>query len=59
MWDFLDETEREVMREEQRASLPVRRVGEVDDIGRAAVFLMTSPYVTGSVLEVNGGQLLI
>jgi NAD(P)-dependent dehydrogenase (short-subunit alcohol dehydrogenase family) len=59
MWDFLDESEREQMREERRASLPVRRVGEVEDIGQAAVFLMTNPYVTGTVLEVNGGQLLI
>jgi NAD(P)-dependent dehydrogenase (short-subunit alcohol dehydrogenase family) len=59
MWNFLGESEREEMREERRASLPVRRVGEVEDIGQAAVFLMTSPYVTGAVLEVNGGQLLI
>jgi NAD(P)-dependent dehydrogenase (short-subunit alcohol dehydrogenase family) len=59
MWDFLDESERERMREEGRASLPVRRVGAVEDIGQAAVFLMTNPYVTGSVVEVNGGQLLI
>lgn len=47
------------MREEQRASLPARRVGEIEDIGQAAAFLMTSPYVTGTVLEVNGGQLLV
>jgi NAD(P)-dependent dehydrogenase (short-subunit alcohol dehydrogenase family) len=59
MWSFLDDSERERMREEQRASLPARRVGDVEDIGQAAVFLMTSPYVTGAVLEVNGGQLLI
>jgi NAD(P)-dependent dehydrogenase (short-subunit alcohol dehydrogenase family) len=59
MWDFLDEHEREKMRKERRASLPARRVGEVEDIGEAAIFLMTSPYVTGAVLEVNGGQLLI
>jgi NAD(P)-dependent dehydrogenase (short-subunit alcohol dehydrogenase family) len=59
MWDFLDEQEREQMREEMRTSLPARRVGHVEDIGQAAVFLMTNPYVTGTVLEVNGGQLLI
>jgi NAD(P)-dependent dehydrogenase (short-subunit alcohol dehydrogenase family) len=59
MWDFLDDEAREAMREEMRASLPARRIGEAEDIGEAAVFLMTSPYVTGAVLEVNGGQLLI
>jgi NAD(P)-dependent dehydrogenase (short-subunit alcohol dehydrogenase family) len=59
MWDFLDEEEREEMREEMRTSRPARRIGDVEDIGAAAVFLMASPYVTGTVLEVNGGQLLI
>jgi NAD(P)-dependent dehydrogenase (short-subunit alcohol dehydrogenase family) len=59
MWDFLDEQAREQMREEMRTSLPARRVGHIEDIGQAAVFLMTNPYVTGTVLEVNGGQLLI
>lgn len=59
MWDFLGEKEREAMREERRASLPARRIGDVEDIGAAAVFLMASPYVTGTVLEVNGGQLLV
>jgi NAD(P)-dependent dehydrogenase (short-subunit alcohol dehydrogenase family) len=59
MWDFLDEKARETMREERRNSLPARRIGDIEDIGEAAVFLMTSPYVTGTVLEVNGGQLLV
>jgi hypothetical protein len=31
----------------------------VEDIGHAAVFLMTNPYVTGSVLEVSGGESLV
>jgi NAD(P)-dependent dehydrogenase (short-subunit alcohol dehydrogenase family) len=59
MWDFLDEKERHEMREEMRTSLLARRIGDIEDIGEAAVFLMTSPYVTGTVLEVNGGQLLV
>src|SRR5262249_26916926 len=40
-------------------SLPVRRIGTIDDIGHAAVFLMTNPYVTGAVLEVSGGEPLV
>jgi NAD(P)-dependent dehydrogenase (short-subunit alcohol dehydrogenase family) len=59
MWDFLDENERQEMREQMRTTLPARRIGDIEDIGEAAVFLMTSPYVTGTVLEVNGGQLLV
>ena len=41
-------------------SVPARRLGNVDDIGRAAVFL-SSPfanYITGAVLPVDGGQTL-
>jgi NAD(P)-dependent dehydrogenase (short-subunit alcohol dehydrogenase family) len=59
MWDFLDEEERERMREDRRRNSPARRVGEPADIGAAAAFLMTSPYITGTVLEVNGGEALV
>jgi predicted NAD/FAD-binding protein len=31
----------------------VRRVGTPADVGHAAVFLMTNPYVTGTVIEVS------
>lgn len=33
-----------------------RRVGTPADIGHSAVFIMTNPYVTGSVVEVSGGE---
>jgi hypothetical protein len=28
-------------------------------LGHAAVFLMTNPYVTGTVIKVSGGELLV
>jgi hypothetical protein len=34
-------------------------VGTIDDVGQAAVFLMTNACVTGSVLEVSGGETLM
>ncbi len=37
------------------AGLPAGRVGTADDIARAALFLIASPFVTGSVLSVDGG----
>ena len=46
---------------EMLASLPLRKLGSVDDIGQAAVFL-ASPlacYITGTVLAVDGGMSLI
>ena len=58
-WNFLSEAEREEMRAKVRAKFPARRVGTPADIGHAALFLMTNPYVTGTVLEVSGGELLV
>jgi len=59
MWSFLDDAAREQLRDRVRAVFPVRRIGTIDDIGHAAMFLMTNPYVTGAVLEVTGGEPLV
>jgi NAD(P)-dependent dehydrogenase (short-subunit alcohol dehydrogenase family) len=42
-------------------SIPLGRVGTVDDIGQAAAFLASplASYITGSVLVVDGGQNLV
>jgi len=49
----------ENIRAKVRATFPVQRLGVPADMGHAAVFLMTNPYVTGTVLEVSGGELLV
>jgi NAD(P)-dependent dehydrogenase (short-subunit alcohol dehydrogenase family) len=59
MWSFLDPAARERLRRTTRETFPVRRLGTIEDIGHAAVFLMTNPYVTGAVLEVSGGEPLV
>ena len=57
MWNFLSEDERkEFLR--QNAAVPAGRIGQPEDVGQAAVFLMMNSFITGSVLEVNGGVLL-
>ncbi|EHR52040.1 short-chain alcohol dehydrogenase like protein [Saccharomonospora marina XMU15] len=46
------------LRERMESATPLRRIGEPEDIAAAIVYL-TSPaggYVTGKVLEVDGGQ---
>lgn len=45
------------MEEDILATIPMRRVGEQDDIGGAAVFLCSraGAYVTGIVLPIDGG----
>ena len=42
------------------AKIPLRRMGEPDDIGRVALFLASdlSAYLTGSQIVVDGGVLL-
>jgi len=59
MWSFLDATARGELHAKVTAMFPVHRVGAPADIGHAAIFLMTNPYVTGSVLEVTGGEQLV
>jgi 3-oxoacyl-[acyl-carrier protein] reductase len=42
------------------ASIPLRRLGTVDEIGYAALFLATDEagYITGQTIVVDGGQVL-
>jgi NAD(P)-dependent dehydrogenase (short-subunit alcohol dehydrogenase family) len=35
---------------------PLGRVGQISDVVDAILFLESSPYVTGEVLHVDGGQ---
>ena len=56
--EFLIQGERE---EQEAAILPLKRVGEPEDIAKAIAFLLSSDaaYVTGSTLVVDGGRLLV
>ncbi|MCW6511506.1 SDR family oxidoreductase [Lichenifustis flavocetrariae] len=58
-WTFLSEADAAAVREKVRAKFPARRLGQAADVGHAAVFLMTNPYVTGTVLDVTGGEQLV
>lgn len=58
-WDFLPKAEAAEVRNRVRERFPARRLGTPADVGHAAVFLMTNPYVTGTVLEITGGEHLV
>jgi 3-oxoacyl-[acyl-carrier protein] reductase len=47
-------------RASMEASIPLKRLGEVEDIGYAALFFATdeAAYVTGQALVIDGGQVL-
>ena len=59
LWRVMSDNEREALRAKVRESFPARHAGTADDIGHAALFLMTNPYVTGTVIEVSGGENLV
>ena len=54
----MEESAREGMYEATGASLPVGRVGFVDEAAEAAMFLMANTYTTGVVLDVDGGHMI-
>jgi NAD(P)-dependent dehydrogenase (short-subunit alcohol dehydrogenase family) len=58
-WTFLSDKEREELRRRVAEGTPVRRLGTPEDVAQAAVFLMTCPQVTGTVLVVSGGETLV
>lgn len=39
--------------------VPLKRIGSAADVAEAAIYLMKHPYTTGSILQVDGGGLLI
>ncbi len=49
-WEVLPPADVEEIRAKVRAKFPASRLGTAGDVGHAAVFLMTNPYVTGTVL---------
>jgi NAD(P)-dependent dehydrogenase (short-subunit alcohol dehydrogenase family) len=58
-WNVLPAADQDAIKAKVREKFPVQRIGTAADIGHAAVFLMTNPYVTGTVLEIGGGELLV
>ena len=39
-----------------RARNPARRIGTADDIANGVLFAMTSPFLTGVILPIDGGE---
>lgn len=54
-YDGLDDAAKKVIFDRTAGILPVGRVGTAEDIANAAVFLVTTGYVTGIALAVDGG----
>lgn len=46
------------IREEMIKNIPLQHFGQVEDIANTAVFLAKNPYITGQVINVDGGLVM-
>ena len=58
IWSYLSEADREKVYAEAARKAVVGRIGTPSDIGSAAVYLLTNGFITGTVLDVEGGAFL-
>jgi NAD(P)-dependent dehydrogenase (short-subunit alcohol dehydrogenase family) len=57
-WDALGEQRKAEYFKEISASNPAGRIGTAQDVAGAVLFALTSPFLTGATLGIDGGQLL-
>ena len=56
IWDSLGEEGKRAYFDDLRARNPARRIGTVQDVADAVLYAMTSPFLTGVTLRVDGGE---
>jgi len=55
-FNHMDPTRKQQMMENTAASLPLQKVGQPQDMGQAIYYLLTAPFCTGVILDVDGGH---
>lgn len=55
LWSRLPGDKRDAMFARAAETLPARRMGQPEDIANAVLFLITTPFATGSTVRVDGG----
>jgi NAD(P)-dependent dehydrogenase (short-subunit alcohol dehydrogenase family) len=55
LWSGMPNDKREAMFAGAAQRLPARRIGQPEDIANAVMFLVTTPFATGSTVRVDGG----
>ncbi|MEV4319745.1 SDR family oxidoreductase [Actinocrispum sp. NPDC049592] len=58
-YDALGEQKKAELFATREATSPTRRIGQPSDIAEAAVFALTSTFLTGVSLNVDGGEPLV
>jgi len=59
LWSSIAETERDAFYEQVATALPVRHVGEAEQVAQTYIYLMKQPFVTGQILVTDGGAVLV
>lgn len=58
MWERLPSQQRADMLEQARKRLPARHVASAQDIAELTLAVLTNRYITGTVVDIDGGALL-
>ena len=59
VWNVIPAEQREERIKRMTERLPIKRIGEPDEVAEAYLYLMRGGYTTGQVLRVDGGQTAI
>lgn len=54
-WDRFPQAQRQAMFDTAAAEQPARRIGQPDDVAQTIVMLVENGYITGTVIDVDGG----
>ncbi|MHB8206028.1 SDR family oxidoreductase [Mucilaginibacter sp.] len=59
LWSDMTDADRDGMYETIANSLPLKRVGEAEDIAQTYLYLIKQPFSTGQVIIADGGHVLV
>jgi NAD(P)-dependent dehydrogenase (short-subunit alcohol dehydrogenase family) len=59
LWGNMADTERDALYRQMAEKLPVKHVGDTEEIAQAYLYLMRQSYSTGQVLVADGGAVLV
>jgi len=59
MWDELAGAQKHEIWQQMAAPLPAKRIGSIQEIALAYLFLLESDFTTGIVLDIDGGHHLV
>jgi NAD(P)-dependent dehydrogenase (short-subunit alcohol dehydrogenase family) len=59
LWGNMKEADRDALYQQTADGLPVKHVGDAEEIAQAYLYLMRQSYATGQVVVVDGGAVLV